>query len=78
MVGSSPFPAVKDVYVNDAVRAEPLAVRFALQHRGEPVGEQLPGTGVTAVDVQPMEAARQDNPRFVAPVPGATPPPPSS
>ncbi|MFF1370991.1 hypothetical protein OG280_36525 [Streptomyces virginiae] len=54
-----------------------LAVPFVLQHRGELIGEQRPGTGVAVVDIQPLEPTWQDNPAFVAPVPGATPPPES-
>ncbi|MFJ4863447.1 hypothetical protein [Streptomyces sp. NPDC088748] len=53
-------------------------MRFVIQHRGELIGEQRPGTGVSVVAVQPMEPAWQDNPRFVGPVPGATQPAPSS
>ncbi|MFF4426205.1 hypothetical protein ACFY04_36425 [Streptomyces sp. NPDC001549] len=74
---SARYDYTEDVYVNDAVQAEPLAVRFVLQHRGQLIGEQRPGTGVTVVDIQPMEPAGQDNPTFVGPVPGATPPPQS-
>ncbi|MFI0202720.1 hypothetical protein [Streptomyces sp. NPDC016734] len=75
---SARYEYTEDVYVNDAVHAEPLAVRFVIQHRGELIGEQRPGTGVSVVAVQPIEPAWQDNPRFVGPVPGATQPAPSS
>ncbi|MFB6563512.1 hypothetical protein ACFCYH_32280 [Streptomyces sp. NPDC056400] len=68
------YDYTEDVYVNDAVRAVPLAVGFVMRHRGELIGEQQPGTGVTVVDVQPMEPAWQDNPKLVGPVPGATQP----
>ncbi|MEV7563525.1 hypothetical protein AB0O33_38755, partial [Streptomyces sp. NPDC089795] len=74
---SARYAFTEDVYVNDAVRARPLTVPFVLQHRGELIGEQRPGTGVTVVDIQPLEPTWQDNPAFVAPVPGATPPPES-
>ncbi|WP_030764288.1 MULTISPECIES: hypothetical protein [unclassified Streptomyces] len=71
---SARWAFTEDVYVNDAVQAEPLTVPFVLQHRGELIGEQLPGTGVSVVDIQLLEPDRQDNPAFVAPVPGATQP----
>ncbi|MDX3539398.1 hypothetical protein PV721_34750 [Streptomyces sp. MB09-01] len=71
---SARYDYTEDVYVNDAVSAEPLAMRFVIQHRGELVGEQRPGTGVAVVDIQPMEPAWQDNPKFVGPVPDATQP----
>ncbi|WP_371592130.1 hypothetical protein [Streptomyces virginiae] len=74
---SARYAFTEDVYVNDAVHAEPLTVPFVLQHRGELIGEQRPGTGVAVVDIQPLEPTWQDNPAFVAPVPGATPPPES-
>ncbi|MFD9476523.1 MULTISPECIES: hypothetical protein [Streptomyces] len=47
---------------------------FVIRHRGELIGEQRAGTGVTVVGIQPMEPAGQDNPTFAGPVPGATPP----
>ncbi|MFE1869599.1 hypothetical protein ACFW9N_01655 [Streptomyces sp. NPDC059496] len=47
---------------------------FVVRHRGELIGEQQPGTGVTVVDVQPLEPARQDAPKLVGTVPGATQP----
>ncbi|WP_405427414.1 hypothetical protein [Streptomyces erythrochromogenes] len=75
---SARYEYTEDVYVNDAVRNEPLSVPFVLRHRGELIGEQRPGTGVAVVDVQPVEASWQDNPKFVGPVPGATEPVPSS
>ncbi|MFF4445109.1 hypothetical protein [Streptomyces sp. NPDC001502] len=75
---SARYDYTEDVYVNDAVSAQRLAVPFVIRHRGELIGEQRPGTGVTVVDIQPMESAGQDNPAFVGPVPGATPPPRSS
>ncbi|MEU7728147.1 hypothetical protein AB0B78_23330 [Streptomyces sp. NPDC040724] len=75
---SARYEYTEDVYVNDAVYAEPLTVPFVIQHRGELIGEQRPGTGVTVVDIQPMEPAWQDNPKLVGPVPGATQPPQSS
>ncbi|MFE1826826.1 hypothetical protein [Streptomyces yangpuensis] len=49
-----------------------------LRHPGELVGEQRPGTGVTVVGIEPVEVSREDNPRFVGPVPGATEPAASS
>ncbi|WP_030728172.1 hypothetical protein [Streptomyces sp. NRRL S-237] len=72
---SARYAFTEDVYVNDAVHGAPLTVPFVLQHRGELIGEQRPGTGVTVVDIQPLEPNWQDNPAFVAPVPGATQPP---
>ncbi|MFI8391672.1 hypothetical protein [Streptomyces sp. NPDC085540] len=68
------YDYTEDVYVNDAVRAVPLTVGFVMRHRGELIGEQQPGTGVTVVDVEPMQPAWQDNPKLVGPVPGATQP----
>ncbi|ATZ29351.1 hypothetical protein ACFZBM_30905 [Streptomyces lavendulae] len=75
---SARYDYTEDVYVNDAVYAERLTVPFVIQHRGELIGEQRPGTGVTVVDIQPMEPAWQGNPAFVGPVPGATRPTQSS
>ncbi|MGZ9935506.1 hypothetical protein ACXNSR_37150 [Streptomyces sp. NC-S4] len=71
---SARYDYTEDVYVNDAVHAVPLSVGFVMRHRGELIGEQRPGTGVTVVDVQPVEPAQQDNPKLVGPVPGATQP----
>ncbi|MFD7788271.1 hypothetical protein ACFV4Q_35050 [Streptomyces nojiriensis] len=71
---SARYDYTEDVYVNDAVHGVPLAAGFVMRHRGELIGEQQSGTGVTVVDVQPMEPSWQDNPKLVGPVPGATPP----
>ncbi|MFJ7776853.1 hypothetical protein [Streptomyces yangpuensis] len=75
---SARYDYTEDVYVNDAVHAEPVGVPFVLRHRGELIGEQRPGTGVTVVGIEPVEVSREDNPRFVGPVPGATEPAASS